>query len=413
MKARAEKAAIAPVTRLDLDRMIVWAAHDVSPQARLLLCFYASHLGVKAIEEGTTAVYPGTERACAFLKVSKESLKRYKRELEKAGYILRRYDNRNQPLIGGAIDLRPLLARREELLGKIDSINAGLKDRRAERRHADQASDMTPRGAGYDPRNGKDKIPSHCSFDLEKGEDAKALAELDRDDTALRRLIADTLDHAPRLREALPEISGHTDPGTALLALNHALPDLFPNDPPRSIANTGMRGLQRLGARLFPAVAIALHDPEVRAASAYLGRLVMKAEHYDETASLKRLAELNPKPVDLPSHGDERIDAFVEAFARQAGREAAASYLAPRMARLVPGACGGVTITLTSRLAHSRLEERYGDALRSAAGGGRVTLVLGTSSARHPADGAGTMARSDRLPGSNLDLADLSGRQAT
>jgi hypothetical protein len=366
MKRKAEEAELQPITRLDLDRLIVWAANDISVPARLLLCFYASHLGIEGVGEGRTAVYPGSERACAFLKVSKESLKRYKRELEEAGYILRLYDNRNQPLQGGAIDLRPLLARRGEMQGRIDRIDASLKKSRAERRAPEAASVLTPRGATGDLQNKKDKILGNRCGD-EKGE-GEGRTPCPAGTAEGRKVIERSLDHAPKLRAALGgAVESLRDPGEALMALQGALPGLFPEDSARSIQNTGLRGIQRLGPRLFAAAALAVHDPEVRSPAAYLGRLVMKAEGFDEEAALRRLAELHPKEAERPRHACPLAARFVAAFAERAGEGAAASYLAPDSTEIVLLPKGRLELRHRSPTALTRLKERYGVALRGAA----------------------------------------------
>jgi hypothetical protein len=343
------------MTRIDLDRLIVWAAQDVSLQARLLLCFYATHLSIGGIEQGMTAVYPGQARSCAFLGVSPASLKRYKRELEDAGYILRRYDNRNRPLQDGAIDLRPLLTRKEELMAKIAQTDQKLGRTRADQRSAGEGSSLSPEGITYEPLNraletfkdctvlsiidgsgqgrGGEKPPitegsgtALKSFDAEHQE-----ADMTPEEASV---LNEVLRHAPRLDQAIPQ-KARTSREEALGALIEALPGLFPEDRPSSISHTGRWGARSLGVSLFAAVALAAEDPEVKAPSNYLGRLVHPRHNFNLEMALARLRKLRPAPAELPVAADRFQDEITKAVAGEIGVEVATSYLHPERTRIM------------------------------------------------------------------------------
>ena len=404
LRRECQQASLSPITRIDLDRAVAQGTPGLSPGARCLLAFYASHLSLDA--PGKTSVFPGTSRATACLGISPATLRRHKAELEEAGFLIRCYDRRNRPLEGGAIDLRPLLSKVPAILASLSSDLQTQWEGWRSSRAPDKASELSTQELTIEPLNSTNKSSENSSFhrdELRAGKTTEPPVPSSSTTADDRDLITQVLVSSPKLRAALPDAfdAQSPDPTGPLRAV---LPVLFPQETAASIGHTGLWAEQRLGAAMFAAAAIAVEDPEVRRPAAYFGRLVTKAEGYDPAENLKRLRQLNPVQERRKPHGCDDAERFIAKLEALIGEWAAASWFDPKVVT-VRVSEGWSKLTPKTGFAARQIRDRFQEPLHVVAKelsleGAEVLdpsrAIAGQPAKGHDPIGEGRLANGDR-----------------
>ncbi|MCZ4283079.1 hypothetical protein O4H49_20005 [Kiloniella laminariae] len=122
-----------PISQAEIERSILFGLADLPDKEKQFLLIATSLLSHKEIQKGNAFCYLGGYSFRRLLggskgPLSKSSLARIKSSLEAQGLIIRHYDNRHRPLEGGAIDLRPLLARLGELQDRAEEFFQETRD---------------------------------------------------------------------------------------------------------------------------------------------------------------------------------------------------------------------------------------------------------------------------------------------
>ena len=86
-------------------------------QQRMTLMIYVEHLNEDRLEQGVACVWPSTHLVASYLGCSERQARENRRSLEAAGFLVRDYTRANRPAGVEAYDLRPLMARLDELDG--------------------------------------------------------------------------------------------------------------------------------------------------------------------------------------------------------------------------------------------------------------------------------------------------------
>ncbi|MEO1280136.1 MAG: hypothetical protein AAFV69_00220 [Pseudomonadota bacterium] len=370
-----------PISRLDLTRAAFQGTPELSDGARCLLGFYLSHLDTKRLGEGVTSVWPGNAAASEALGKKDPTIRRLKGDLEAAGFIIRKYDRRNRPLEGGAIDLSPFLIEVPAILKGIDERNAARRKVWEEARAPDQSTaDAISSG---DPLknerlNSTPKNIDSCfgfeGFEEKKPDEAELPTEAV---TEAKQAIGE----AKMLRKALdlsPKLSGALDPENIGISVETAasniwsvLPDLFPNDSANSISHTFLWCAKRHGAKAFLFLAVALEDPTAKDPRKLFGWFATNPEKIDLSRNLARIKH-KPKPIEA---ADDKPNLPADSFEREIGAAIAAeigapaynSWLASKSVRFTVKGDNRVRIEHESAIARKYLQERYSRALKAAA----------------------------------------------
>jgi len=100
-----------------------------TPQ-RMTLLLYVEHLNQDRLEQDIACVWPSTGLVADYLGCSESQARTNRRALEAAGYMVRDYNRANRPAGLEAYDLRPLMARLDEL----ETVDAALRQASAARR---------------------------------------------------------------------------------------------------------------------------------------------------------------------------------------------------------------------------------------------------------------------------------------
>ncbi|MEL7491704.1 MAG: hypothetical protein AAGJ73_13385 [Pseudomonadota bacterium] len=380
-----------PLSRLDLTRAAFQGTPELSDGARCLLGFYLSHLDTTRLGEGSTSVWPGNAAAGAALGKKDSTIRRLKGELEHAGFLIRKYDRRNRPLDGDAIDLSPFLAQTPDILRALDERNAARRGAWKEARRPDQEtqaaidkSDERRRSilSGDPPEferlNSTGINPDSClGFeDFGEREPADSLPPPSAVSMAKQQLLdakvlAKALDLSPSLTAALDPDGGGICPQQAAHRIWAALPGLFPDDSAGSIGHTFLWCAKRHGAKSFLFLAVALEDPTAKDRRKLFGWFATHPEQIDLTRNIARIRH-KPKPIDpaddtpkLPADPFERE--IAEIIADEMGAPAYNSWLAPQSVRFTVKGDHRVRIEHESKIARKYLIERYGSALARAA----------------------------------------------
>lgn len=291
---------------------------SLSIPQRMTLLIYVEHLNQDRLEMDTACVWPSTGLVAQYLGCSESQARANRKALEAAGYLVRDYTRANRPAGAEAYDLRPLMARLEELEGVDEAIREGVADRRAAysetvafpmkysaqapgfrrleqsqnnftssvrekdaakpRSHSDVRSSTSP---ATGDSNGSSTQRHHNRWNSAVGSpggasgldsakpDASVYAEMVRQElrTAvlvcprLSRLVSDAVLANPAT--ATPE-----DAARVAAAALEFLPQ-----PERNNDQTAIWGWRKHGIRIVTMMAIALEDPEVRSACSYFGKL--------------------------------------------------------------------------------------------------------------------------------------------
>lgn len=370
-----------PISRLDLARAAFQGTPELSDGARCLLGFYLSHLDTKRLGEGITSVWPGNAAACEALGKKDPTIRRLKGDLEEAGFIIRKYDRRNRPLEGDAIDLSPFLIEVPAILKTIDARSAARRHAWQEARQADQSTARAKLSG--DPL--KNERLNSTPKNLDSCLGFEGFEEDKRGDMGLstmvvadaKQAIGETkalrkaLDLSPRLSNALdPENTG-ISVETAASKIWSVLPDLFPNDSANSISHTFLWCAKRHGAKAFLFLAVALEDPTTKDPRKLFGWFATNPEKIDLSRNLARIKH-KPKPVkpmdDTPILPFDSFECEIgAAIAAEMGAPAYNSWLAPNSVRFTVKGDNRVRIEHESAICRKYLLERYSEDLKAAA----------------------------------------------
>jgi hypothetical protein len=285
---------------------------------RMTLLLYVEHLNQERLEQDIACVWPSTALVAEYLGCSQSQARANRRALEAAGFLVRDYTRANRPAGVEAYDLRPLMARLDELEGVDDGIRAEMearraaysenvvfaagysarapKSRRLEQSHQNFSSSVRGKDAAPPrhnsisrsatrPGNGQDHNDSgqraRTGQDPANGSSGGAsglggassapsvYAEMVRQELATAAKVCPRL--APLITPALlANPAGAAPEDVARVAA--AAAELLPN-PERHNDQTALSGWRKHGARVLVMLAIAVEDPEVRSPCGYFGKL--------------------------------------------------------------------------------------------------------------------------------------------
>ncbi len=289
---------------------------------RMTLLLYVEHLNQDRLEQDTACVWPSTGLVADYLGCSESQARANRKALEAAGYLVRDYTRANRPAGIEAYDLRPLMARLEELEDVDAAIREGVAARRAaysetvafpmkysaqapESRRLEQSqfnsrssvrgkdaaeprhnsgvrvstSPAPAKGHGSSsqrPRTGTTGAigsPMGASGFVSGQPDTSVYAEMVRQELWTAIQVCPRL--APLVRDGIL-----TDPASATpedAARVAAAAAEFLPQPERNNDQTAIWGWRKHGIRIVTMMAIALEDPEVRSACSYFGKLATQA----------------------------------------------------------------------------------------------------------------------------------------
>jgi hypothetical protein len=104
---------------------------SLSIPQRMTLLLYVEHLNQDRLEQDIACVWPSTGLVADYLGCSESQARANRKALEAAGFLVRDYTRANRPAGAEAYDLRPLMARLEELEAVDGAIREGVAARRA------------------------------------------------------------------------------------------------------------------------------------------------------------------------------------------------------------------------------------------------------------------------------------------
>uniref|UniRef100_B0T9T4 DnaA N-terminal domain-containing protein n=1 Tax=Caulobacter sp. (strain K31) TaxID=366602 RepID=B0T9T4_CAUSK len=316
---------------------------SLSIPQRMTLLLYVEHLNQDRLEQNAACVWPSTGLVAEYLGCSESQARANRKALEAAGYLVRDYTRANRPAGVEAYDLRPLMARLEELEGVDDAIREGIAARRAaysetvafpmkysaqapESRRLEQSQknlmSSVQEMAAAEPRNHSEKRPSTrpenqnltgssnqrprtrqdraigsseraSGFSSAKSE-ASVYAEMVRQELQTAIQVCPRL--APLIRDTLlanPASATPEDAARVAAAAAEFLPQ-----PERNNDQTAIWGWRKHGIRIVTMMAIALEDPEVRSACSYFGKLATQERGASDLRL--NLARILRQKGDLP-----------------------------------------------------------------------------------------------------------------
>lgn len=318
---------------------------------RMTLLLYVEHLNQDRLEQDIACVWPSTHLVAQYLGCSESQARANRRALEAAGYLVRDYTRANRPAGVEAYDLRPLMARLDELEAVDDGIRAKMEARRAAysenvvfpTRYSAQAPESRRLEQSHENLSssvrGKAAAPPRTSFTSrpatrpERGNNrtdsgprrssgqasaigspggASGLGGANLAPSAYAEMVRQELSSAvqvcPRLAPlvtptllANPLSAAPEDAARVAAAAAEHLPH-----PDRNNDQTALWGWRKHGIRVLVMLAIALEDPEVNSPCGYFGRLTGQDRGAaDLRLNLARIlkakgAILPPAPVVLP-----------------------------------------------------------------------------------------------------------------
>ncbi len=316
---------------------------SLSIPQRMTLLIYVEHLNQDRLEMDSACVWPSTGLVAQYLGCSESQARANRKALEAAGYLVRDYTRSNRPAGAEAYDLRPLMARLDELEGVDEAIREGIAARRAAysetvafpmkysarapesrrleqsqynlmssvreqdaaspRNHSDARSSTSPADGDANgsstkrPRNRQDSAigsPTGASGLGGANPDASVYAEMVRQE--LRTAIRVCPRLAPLVRDAVmanPASATPEDAARVAAAAAEFLPQ-----PERNNDQTAIWGWRKHGIRIVTMMAIALEDPEVRSACSYFGKLATQERGASDLRL--NLARILRQKGDLP-----------------------------------------------------------------------------------------------------------------
>jgi replication protein C-like/DnaA-like protein len=290
----------------------------LSTPQRMTLLLYVEHLNQDRLEQDLACVWPSTTLVALYLGCSESQARANRKALEAAGFMVRDYTRANRPAGVEAYDLRPLMARLEELEAVDEAIREALAARRAaysetiafpakysarapdsrrleqsqenfrssvrekdaaEPRHNPEGRPATRPETGtangtstQSQRSGTASAlgsPGGASGFVSAKPDPSVYAEMVRSELATAVRVCPRL--APLVTDAvLANPASATPEDAARIAA--AAAELLP-EPERNNDRTVTWGWRRHGIRVVVMMAIALEDPDVRSPCAYFGKL--------------------------------------------------------------------------------------------------------------------------------------------
>ena len=348
------EAAASTLNRLMVDKAIALGTGDsLTPQERCLLMALCAHLHIEGVAAGKTAVWPGAARLCQLMGIGESTLRRLKGSLEEKGFLLRRYDQRNRPLHGGSLDLKPFLLKVPEILAAIghteDALRAAGERKAAERADIDPTMGAQVLDTERATRNPPIDISERSLIGDQEAEDADYEAHLPMTDASER---ADQL---------LPGVS--TNPIKVAEELFGA----------KKAARLWDWAQKRRGVEAHLALAVAAKNPAIRNPEAWFGWYATTTVEVD----LDGLAAAVPTEPAIQVPSDPVLSRLFDAFAARVGEGAASSYLSE--AKLSDEGTH-IVVNPANRIVARRLAERFADDLVEAgrdAGLGPVRLAAG------------------------------------
>ena len=285
---------------------------------RMTLLIYVEHLNQERLEQDIACVWPSTALVAEYLGCSQSQARANRRALEAAGFMVRDYTKANRPAGVEAYDLRPLMARLDELEAVDDGIREAMEARRAaysdnvvfatrysarapesrrlEQSHQNFSSSVREKDAasprhdlpsrpatrpengtastdsGQRPPRGQDRAlgsPMGASGSGGANLAPAVYAEMVRQELRSAAQLCPRL--APLVTPALLADPLNVAPEVAA-QVAAAAGELLPN-PERNNDQTALWGWRKHGARVLVMLAICLEDPEVRSPCGYFGRL--------------------------------------------------------------------------------------------------------------------------------------------
>lgn len=285
---------------------------------RMTLLIYVEHLNQERLEQDIACVWPSTALVAEYLGCSQSQARANRRALEAAGFMVRDYTKANRPAGVEAYDLRPLMARLDELERVDDAIRETMEARRAaysdnvvfatkysarapesrrlEQSHENFSSSVrekaaapprspSPERSAPRPEHGQSRNSSTqpsgsretSAIGSSKGASGSAGANLAP--AAYAEMVRQELHAAAQV---CPRIAPLITPALLANPLNvapeaaarvaAAAGELLPN-PERNNDQTALWGWRKHGVRILVMLAICLEDPEVRSPCGYFGRL--------------------------------------------------------------------------------------------------------------------------------------------
>ncbi len=302
-----------------------------TPQ-RLTLLLYVEHLNQERLEQDIACVWPSTGLIAEYLGCSESQARTNRRGLEAAGFMVRDYNRANRRAGLEAYDLRPLMARLDELEAvafptkysaqapesrrleqsqKNFSYPVPEKDAGSPRSHSQTRPATRPeRGKTHGSSGQPQRTGTVRAISSPRG--ASGFAGANPGPSVLAEMVRQELQSAvricPRLAPLVPD-RVLNDPSTATpedaARIAAAAPLLLP-DPERNNSLSVQWGWARHGIRVVTMLAIALEDPEVRSPCAYFGAFATKPSggvpdlRLNLARILKQKGEIPPAEITPP-----------------------------------------------------------------------------------------------------------------
>ena len=291
---------------------------SLSTPQRMTLLLYVEHLNQDRLEQDVACVWPSTSLVAQYLGCSESQARANRKALEAAGFMVRDYTRANRPAGVEAYDLRPLMARLEELEGVDEAIRETIAARRAaysetiafptkysarapESRRLEQSQEnfrssvrekdaATPRHQSDDrpaprPESSKANGPSNKGRDngtasaIGSPGGASVLAGASSAPSVYAEMVRQELRTAaelcPRLAPLVtPALLANPASATPedMARVAAAAAEFLPQ-PERNNDQTVLWGWRKHGIRVLVMLAIALEDPEIRSPCGYFGKL--------------------------------------------------------------------------------------------------------------------------------------------
>jgi hypothetical protein len=316
---------------------------SLSIPQRMTLLLYVEHLNQDRLEQDIACVWPSTGLVADYLGCSESQARANRKALEAAGFLVRDYTRANRPAGAEAYDLRPLMARLEELEAVDGAIREGVAARRAAysetvafptkysaqapvSRRLEQSQKnykfsvqgpdtATPRNntqkrpstrpeIGHDGESSTKCQPSRTRSAVGSPEGASGSGSASRDASVYAEMVRQELCTAvqvcprlaPLVRDAVIANPASATPEDAA-RVAAAAAELMPQ-PERNNDQTAIWGWRKHGIRIVTMMAIALEDPDVRTACGYFGKLATQERG---AADLRlNLARILRSKGDLP-----------------------------------------------------------------------------------------------------------------
>lgn len=298
---------------------VVKGTPTLTPAQRSTLLVYVECLNDERLKEGDASVWPSTGLVAARLGCGLAQARANRSALERAGFMVRDYNRANRPAGTEAYDLRPLMARLEELEVVDDEIRARITAQREALRqpvafpskysaqalksqHLEQTKDnfsypVQEKGAALPRHNSSGQPASRSEVQHnDRGQDGKSRSNgtggaigspggargfggASSDPKVYAEMVRHELRAAAQICPRIASLITPTllsDPSSASpedgLRVAAAAAELLPQ-PERNNDRTALWGWAKHGIRVLVMLAIALEDPDIRNPCSYFGKL--------------------------------------------------------------------------------------------------------------------------------------------